>query len=459
MRPRWGAVRHVHFVGIGGVGMTALAEILLDDGLRVSGCDRETSLRTRRLEDRGAVIELGHDAGHLEEVDAVIVTAAVPEDHPELRTAKDRGLPVVRRAQFLAEVVRADRTVAVAGTHGKTTTAALFGAMLSGAGADPTIAVGGLIRGLDVYGRRGSDGIAVCEADEFDRSFLELKPLVAVVTNVEQDHLDCYDGESALRGAFSEFVSKTPFHGAVLVCGDDEGARSVISSAQAPVTTYGIGPANDLRAEAVEFDGIRASFAVTLHGRRLGVARIPLVGMHNVRNALAALGAGMELGLAFDDLVSGLAGFSGIARRFEVLGNFRGVTLVDDYAHHPTEITAALGAAGDAFSGRRIIVVFQPHLFSRTRDFAQGFGRALAGADHVIVLPIFPAREAPIPGVSHEMILREVAALGVPAIDGVDPETAARILDDLVESGDIVMTVGAGDVDRVARAWKGGTDA
>lgn len=453
MRPLWGTVRKVHFVGIGGVGMCALAEVLLDDGLTVSGCDSSESDRTRRLTARGATITIGHHPSHVEDIDAVIVSAAVTPDHPELEAARLQGIPVVRRATLVAEVMRGLQSVAVAGTHGKTTTSALLSHILDHAGHRPTAVVGGLIRGIDGYGRRGAASIAVCEADEFDRAFLELNPLIAVITNVEEDHLDCYESRDSLHEAFATFASRPPFHGAVLLCGDDPGSASLGGSSRAPVVTYGLNPGNSLVAANIKFEGVTSSFTVVKSGEVLGPVRLNLAGNHNVRNALAAIGAGMELGFEFEILAQGCTDFGGVGRRFELIGQHRGVVVIDDYAHHPTEIEAVLAATRDAFPGRRIVAVFQPHLFSRTRDFVKDFGRALSTASLGIVLPIFPARETPIPGVTHQIVLQSMVEAGTQAIDGESLDQVGTILDRVLHDGDVMITMGAGDVDRVGRTW------
>ncbi len=459
MRPLWGAVRHVHFVGIGGAGMCPLAEILLDDGLTVSGCDHAENDRTHLLSARGATIVIGHHPSHVEGVDAVVVSAAVTPDNPELEAARANGIPIVKRATLVAEVIRGRQSVAVAGTHGKTTTTALLSHMLEQVGAKPTTMVGGLLRDIDGYGKRGLGTIAICEADEFDRSFLELNPLIAIVTNVEADHLDCYESDTALHTAFTEFVSRPPFHGAVLICGDDAGARSLAEVPRASVTTYGLGSGNDLRATGIEVDGLTSSFTVEKNGHILGRIQLSQTGDHNVRNALAALGTAIELGFEFDALAGACADFGGVGRRFEFIGERRGVTVIDDYAHHPTEITAVLGAVRKAFPNRRIVTVFQPHLFSRTRDFAEGFADALSAASLAVVLPIFPARETPIPGVTHQLILQSCTNNGSQPVDGIDFDHIGSILDHNLNDGDILITIGAGDVDRVAIDWIGATDA
>jgi len=439
--------------------MCALAEVLLDDGLMVSGCDSAESDRTRRLSARGATVTIGHHPSHIEGVDALVVSAAVTLDNPELQAARAANIPVIRRATLVAEVIRGLQSVAVAGTHGKTTTTALLSHILDQTGAQPTTVVGGLIRGIESYGRRGLGNIGVCEADEFDRAFLELNPLIAIITNVEADHLDCYESREALHSAFVEFASRPPFHGAVLICGDDPGAGSLSKHTYAPVITYGLGPHNDLRATGLEFDGMASSFTVEMNGRALGRVHLNQAGDHNVRNALAALGAAIELGLNFELLAKACADFGGVGRRFEHLGEHRGVTVIDDYAHHPTEITAVLGAARKAFPNRRIVAVFQPHLFTRTRDFSEDFAHALSAASVAIVLPIFPARETPIPGVSHQLILQSMSASETQAIDGEDLGRVQAILDPVLNDGDVLISMGAGDVDRVTADWIGAANA
>jgi len=439
--------------------MCALAEVLLDDGLMVSGCDSAESDRTRSLSARGATVTIGHHPSHIEGVDALVVSAAVTLDNPELQAARAANIPVIRRATLVAEVIRGLQSVAVAGTHGKTTTTALLSHILDQTGAQPTTVVGGLIRGIESYGRRGLGNIGVCEADEFDRAFLELNPLIAIITNVEADHLDCYESREALHSAFVEFASRPPFHGAVLICGDDPGAGSLSKHTYAPVITYGLGPHNDLRATGLEFDGMASSFTVEMNGRALGRVHLNQAGDHNVRNALAALGAAIELGLNFELLAKACADFGGVGRRFEHLGEHRGVTVIDDYAHHPTEITAVLGAARKAFPNRRIVAVFQPHLFTRTRDFSEDFAHALSAASVAIVLPIFPARETPIPGVSHQLILQSMSASETQAIDGEDLGRVQAILDPVLNDGDVLISMGAGDVDRVTADWIGAANA
>jgi len=450
--------RHLHLMGAGGVGMCGLAEVLLADGYQVSGCDLELSERTARLTELGARVDRGHDPAHLGDVDALVVSSAVSPAHPEVAAARTAGLPVVRRAEMLGFLMRGARGVAVAGTHGKTTTTALTGHLLDAVGLSPTVVVGGNARFLGAHGRRGAGELLVCEADEFDRSFLELNPEIAVITNLEPEHLDCYEGEGELEAAFATFANRvTPF-GRVVLCGDDAGARSLEPRLRRRALWYGTTTGCDLRATDIVADAGGSRFTVeSAAGGRLGTVRLPLLGLHNVRNALAALAVGLELGVEFARLAAACATFAGVARRFQVLGERAGITVVDDYAHHPTEIAAVLAAARQAMPGRRLVAVFQPHLYSRTRDFAESFGAALLAADVVLVLPIYAAREAPIPGVRAGIVAEEARRRNHAAIEAVDGMDAALgRLEELLQHGDVLLTLGAGDVHRIAETWLGG---
>lgn len=457
MRPRWGDVRHVHLMGIGGAGMCALAEILLDDGLEISGCDLTRSERTERLTNRGVHITTHHDPDHVTTADAVVASAAIPPDHAEIQSARARGIPVVRRSAMLAEILRHSTTVAVAGTHGKTTVSSLLSHCLSSIGADPTIAVGGLVRGLDVYGRRGAGSLAVCEADEYDRAFLKLDPTVAIVTNVEPDHLDYFGSTEALELAFVEFLDRLPFHGKAFLCGDDPGASALVHSTGRPTALYGIGPQNRIRATDIKCRPTTTSFTVAVDGEPLGRVETPLAGNHNIRNTLGAIGAGIELGCDFQEFAAACAGFLGAGRRFERLGVRNDVMVIDDYAHHPTEIAAVLTAVRQAFPKRRVVAVFQPHLYSRTRDLAVQFAEALGTAEQLVLLPIFAAREEPVQGVSHQLIADAVPSDRSHRVrTDLTLDSAPLALDEMLKPGDVLLSIGAGDVDGVAREWLGG---
>ena len=412
------------------------------------------SERTERLSALGIEIHLGHDPGHLDGVDAVVYTAAVARDEDEFVAAAERRISMVRRAVMLGELLDRHRGIAVAGTHGKTTTTALIGHLLTEAGLDPTVLVGGRARFADSNARIGRGELMVCEADEYDRSFLELRAAVAVVTNVEPEHLDCYGSPAELDAAFATFCNQTSETGRVVLCRDNDGSWALAEAVHRPILSYGFSEDADLRAVDVRTEPGRSRFTVVYRGETLGEAAISLPGRFNILNALAALAVGLELEISFAVLVRGCASFTGVARRFDVLGSRDEITVVDDYAHHPTEIEAVLEAARQAFPGRRVVVVFQPHLFSRTRDFADGFGRALLGADVVVVLPIYPARERPIDGVDEALVVSAATRLGHPAISVGPAVTEASVyVDGLLAKGDVLVTLGAGDVHRVAEAW------
>jgi UDP-N-acetylmuramate--alanine ligase len=448
--------RHLHFMGAGGVGMCGLAEVSLDEGRVVSGCDLAASDRTERLVALGAAMHVGHDPSHLEGVDALVMSAAVDPSHPEVEEARHRGLPIVRRSELLGEMMRCRRGIAVAGTHGKTTTTALLGHILTGAGCDPTVLVGGRARFLQSHGRLGAGDLMVCEADEYDRSFLELSPRIAVITNLEPEHLDCYRDHDQLTEAFVEFANRCSTFGCVVCCVDDPGARGVRTRLRRRVVGYGESSDAHVRAVDPVFEPAGTRFAVTVGGREIGEVGLPLLGRHNVANALAAIAVGLELGISFDVLAAHCADFGGVARRFEIVGQRDGVTVIDDYAHHPTELRAVLRAARQALPGRRLVAVFQPHLYSRTRDFAGEFAEALMAAEVAVLMPVYPAREEPIPGVSTRIVAEAAEGLGHPVVvEPLDIEDAVRCLDRLVEPEDVVLTMGAGDVDRVGAGWLG----
>ncbi len=441
-------------MGIGGVGMCGLAEVAHAGGAVVSGCDVAASERTERLSALGIEIHIGHDPGHLEGVDTVVYTAAVARDEDEFVAAARRRISMVRRAVMLGELLDRHRGIAVAGTHGKTTTTALIGHLLTEAGLDPTVLVGGRARFADSNARMGSGELMVCEADEYDRSFLELRAAVAVVTNIEPEHLDCYGSPAELDAAFATFCNQTPETGRVVLCRDNEGSWALAGAVQRPVLSYGFSEEADLRAIDVRTEPGRSRFTVVQRGETLGEAAIPIPGRFNILNALAALAVGLELDISFTALAVGCASFTGVVRRFDVLGSRNEITVVDDYAHHPTEIEAVLEAARQAFPGHRLVVVFQPHLYSRTRDFADGFGRALLGADVAVVLPIYPARERPIDGVDEALVVSAATRMGHPAISaGPAVAEASVFVDRLLSKGDVLVTLGAGDVHRVAEEW------
>ncbi|HTA72639.1 MAG TPA: UDP-N-acetylmuramate--L-alanine ligase [Gemmatimonadaceae bacterium] len=423
--------RPIHFIGIAGAGMSALADLFARRGARVTGCDASTG---------------GHDPAHLQGVRAVVVSSAIRHDQPEVVAAHQAGLPVIRRAEALAEAVAGGTVIGIAGTHGKTTTTVMTTEALTAAGKAPTGVVGGRVAEWGGNLRFGGLDLFVVEADEYDRSFLALTPTIAVVTNVEADHLDIYRDLDDIRSAFATFVRPARW---IILCADDPGANTLPTPNTAEILRYGV-TSSDARLAALDvtLTATGSTFAVAYDGDRLGAVELHVPGVHNVRNALAAIACGIAEGVPLDAMRPGLAAFHGVERRFQRLGEARGVTVVDDYAHHPTEIRATLDAARAAFPGRRIVVAFQPHLFSRTRDFASDFGRALAKADVIFLTEIYPAREQPLPGVTSELIAKAAADAGRPVAWRGNRGDLAGALAAAVRGGDVVLTLGAGDITR-----------
>lgn len=448
----------IHFMGIGGAGMLPLAELVVRSGGSVTGCDSSGRSGVRALAEMGVQVESGHSPEHVSGAGALVVTSAVAPDHPELVAAREAGIPVLKRAQALGAIVNRGTVVGIAGTHGKTTTTALTTAALAAGGLDPTGLVGGRVPAWGGNLRLGGDRLYVVEADEYDRSFLTLRPSVAVVTTLEADHLDIYGSLEGVEEAFQSFLSSVPEDGLIIGCGDDSGVGRLLprlSGADGRVVTYGLNAGSMVRAENVRPSGLETRFVVRERGVALGEARLQVPGLHNVRNALAAVGVARHLGLEWEAIAEGLRSYSGVERRFERIGEAAGVVIVDDYAHHPTELEATLRAARDAYPERRLVAVFQPHLYSRTRDFAAEFGRALALADAVFVTDVYPAREQPIEGVTGEMLVRTAAEAGAEVV--YLPQRAAVVeqLTEALRPGDLCLTLGAGDLDDAARELYG----
>ncbi len=437
-----GDSRPVHFMGIGGAGMSGLAVWCLTRGVPVTGCDAgETPLD---LQQRGVVGARGHDPAHVQGARALVVTSAVPKDHPEVLAARAAGIPVIRRAEALGAAVNHGAVVAVAGTHGKTTTTVMTTEALASAGRDPTGIAGGRVGAWEGNIRLGGNATFVVEADEYDRSFLALRPTVAVITNVEADHLDIYRDLDDIRETFVRFAG--PAH-TVVLCDDDPGAASLPLATGAQVLRYATASERvRLRGVPTPLDDGRTTVAITFDGECLGDVVLRVPGVHNVRNALAAIGAGLALGESLDRMRPGLEAFGGVERRFQRLGVARGVEVIDDYAHHPTEVAATLAAARGTFPGRRILAAFQPHLYSRTRDFAREFGEALSAADAVFLCALYPAREHPMPGVSSALVATAIMP-GRLCWQGTRGELAAALAAE-TRAGDVVLTMGAGDITR-----------
>jgi len=438
--------RPVHFMGIAGAGMSGLALLARQQGVSITGCDNDPS-GAADLAALGVEIWRGHDAGHVVGARALVVTAAVPGDHPELERARALGVPVVRRADALSQAVAGGTVVAVAGTHGKTTTTVMVTEALAAAGRDPTGLAGGRVARWGGNARVGGRELYVVEADEFDRAFLSLVPTVAVVNNVEADHLECYGGSvAALEDAFAEFAGRAR---RAIVGADDPGAARVAARLAVPVWRVGLGAGADVRIADPALSERGSTARIELPGGRALALRLQVPGLHNLRNAAAALAVVHELGADLGRALAALAEFSGVGRRFERVGEARGVTVVDDYAHHPTEVAATLAAARQAFPRRRVVAVFQPHLFSRTALHGEALGRALAAADVVVVAPIYAAREAPLAGVSAELVARGAARAGATTIAVRERAGLTERVVETVRAGDVVFTLGAGDITRV----------
>ena len=448
-------LRRLHFVGAGGVGMSGLAEILLlSTPLEISGCDLQRSENTDRLTRLGARIAYGHDPGHIRDADLLVTSSAVEDSNPEVVAAREHGVPVIRRAEMLAEIMRLKQGIAIAGTHGKTTTTSLTGMVLTEAGFDPTIIVGGQVRILGTNARLGKGDFLVAEADEFDRSFLKLTPVVAVMTNIEEDHLDCYKDLDDILDSFSIFANHVPFYGSVIACADDPGVRRILPRVTRRVVTYGVSEEANLRAKEIRLEASGTTFEVWEGTWLLGTLRLSLPGRHNVANALAAVAVGRELSIPFPTIARAVSQFTGVIRRFETKGERDGVLVVDDYAHHPTEISATLAAARQVYPDRRLAALFQPHLYSRTRDFGEQFGRALTACDIALVTDVYPSRERPIAGITGEVIARAARQAGHPTVIYIsEKKDVAGVLQKTLRSGDVLLTLGAGDVVRFGEEY------
>ena len=441
-------VRRVHFVGIGGVGMSGIAEVLHNLGYEVSGSDAKESENTRRLKKAGLHVAVGHSAAAARGAQVVVVSSAVAADNPEVAWARANSVPVVLRAQMLAELGRMKRTVTVAGSHGKTTTTSMVSLALAAAGAKPTMIIGGQLRNINGNAKLGVGDYMVAEADESDGSFLYLSPLCAVVTNVDNDHLDYYKDMARLKQAFVDHLRRLPFYGAAVLCLEDKTLASLIPQIGRPVVTYGFKAGADYRAIQVELGKDLSKFAIQHQGRTVARVALTVPGRHNVLNALGAFAAGRFLGFDPAKLARGLSGFAGVGRRLDRLGAAGGVEFVDDYGHHPTEVATTLAAVARLWKAKRTVVIFQPHRYSRTKLLAKEFGPAFKEADLVFVTDIYAAGEKPMAGVTSQLILDAMKAQGVHAVKLDSALDAARQL----REGDVVLTLGAGDV------WKLGED-
>src|SRR5499426_2549787 len=442
--------QQIHFIGIGGIGMSGIAEILLNLGYRVTGSDQKRSETVERLEQLGAKIFIGHAAANVETAHVVVYSSAVSRDNVELQTARQRQIPTIPRAEMLAELMRLKYGIAIAGTHGKNTTTSMVGAVLAEGRLDPTIVVGGRVSSLGSNARLGQGEFLVAEADESDGSFLKLAPTIAVVTTVDAEHLDHYGSLDAIRDAFVAFVNKVPFYGSVVLCLDQPNIQLLIPRIEKRIVSYGLESGADLVARRLQLSGMTSRFEVYQRERLLGEVTLQIPGRHNVLNALAAIGVGLDLEIPFPTIQRALAGFSGVQRRFQILGRAGGVTVVDDYGHHPAEIRATLAAAKTGFDCR-VVTVFQPHRYTRTQHLRQEFLTAFDEADVLVVMDIYAAGEAPIPGVSAGDLAEGIRAHGHRHVTylGSDRARVAAHVCEISRPGDLVLTLGAGDVSQL----------
>jgi UDP-N-acetylmuramate--alanine ligase len=454
-QPALGRIRQVHMVGIGGIGMSSIAEVLLNRGYDVTGSDLETSDTTERLQDQGATVYEGHAAEQVGAADVVVYSSAIdPDENPETQEAERRRISLIPRAEMLGELIRMKYGVGIAGTHGKTTTTSMAGLVVTEGGFDPTVIVGGKVTAFGSNAVTGEGDVIVIEADEYDRTFLRLTPSVAVVTNIEEDHLDVYDDLDALKSAFTQYANSVPFFGAAILCLDDPNVQAIVGDIERRVITYGTTRQAEVRAENVRRDGLQTRFDVMKRDECLGTIELNVPGMHNLRNALAAVAVGLELEVDFDEIRDGLAGFSGVRRRFDKIGEADDVIVVDDYAHHPTEIRATLDAASQGYPDRRIVAVFQPHMYSRTRDFLDDFARSFFETDLLMLTDVYGAREEPIEGIDGRRLAERAEQFGHRAVHYVPNKTdlPGELLD-VTRPGDVVLMLGAGDIWRHSRSF------
>ena len=442
---------HIHFVGIGGIGMSGIAELLVNLGYRVSGSDLRQTAITKRLSGLGCTVSVGHHGESIAGADVVVISSAVKDDNPEVQAAREAAVPVIPRAEMLAELMRLKKYgIAIAGSHGKTTTTSMVGFVLAEAGIDPTVVIGGQVNSLGTNAKLGEGEFLVAEADESDGSFLKLSPVVEVVTNIDLEHLDHYRDIDEIKEAFLAFIDKIPFYGAAIICLDDPYVTDLFPEIKKRVITYGVACQADVHAREVVVDGFMSRFEVCAGEEVLGEISIGMPGIHNVQNALAAVVVGLELEIPFATIAGALQKFSGVQRRLQVKGEVDGITVLDDYGHHPTEIRATLGAIRSAWPKRRLVVLFQPHRYSRTQGLYKDFCIAFHDADLLVLSDIYPASEQPIEGVSSQWLQEGIRQHGqrhvqlVPELDDM-----AEAIKPLLKENDVVVTLGAGNISQV----------
>ena len=444
--PLFSRKTRIHFVGVGGIGMSGLAEVLVNLGYPVSGSDLRKGAVVERLQSMGVKFFEKHRKDQVRGADVVVVSSAVRSDNPELEEARRLQIPIIPRAEMLAELMRLKYGIAVAGSHGKTSTTSMIAVLLDRAGLDPTMVIGGRLGILGSNAKLGRSAYMIVEADESDRSFLHLSPVAAVVTGIDREHLEAYRGMEDLKDAFVDFVNKIPFYGASLLCLDDERVQDILPRIKRRYVTYGFSTQADITADAINLSGMNSCYRLKIRGQEMGPIKLRVPGRHNVLNSLAAVGVGLELGISLEDINAGLETYSGVDRRFQVKGDHGGILVVDDYGHHPTEIRASLATAKEAF-GRRTVVVFQPHRYSRVKELFDEFCRAFHQADLLLVTEIYPAGEDPLPDVTGQRLADGIKVHGHRDVRFVeDMQTIPQILKDQVREGDLIMTLGAGSV-------------
>jgi UDP-N-acetylmuramate--alanine ligase len=450
------SIKKIHFVGIGGIGMSGIAEILLNRGFEISGSDLNENDNTEYLRSKGAKITIGHFPENVNGQDVVVYSSAVnPDENPETLEARRQGIPVIRRAEMLAEATRLNYSIAIAGTHGKTTTTSMIGLILIKAGYDPTVIVGGRLKDFGgTNARLGKGEWTVLEADEFDRSFLQLFPSIAVINNIEPEHLDIYDGIEDLKTTFLQFANKVPFYGFVALGTDDPNVKEILSGINKKTITFGMSRNNDYYAKDIELQENFSKFILVQNSKIIGEISLNVPGYHNVKNALAAVAVTTEMGIDFSIIKAALQEFTGVIRRFDIKGEIDGIMIVDDYAHHPTEIRATLDAARKGWD-RRIIAVFQPHTYSRTQEFYKEFAQAFDDADVLVITDVYAARENPIPGISGELIAQQAKIYGHKNVHYIpDFENIIEFLLSELKQGDMLITIGAGNISKISQLIK-----
>jgi len=440
------SIKHIYFVGIGGVGMSGIAEVLLNLGYKVSGSDMHLTETTERLEKLGATIFQGHSESHIVDADVVVTSSAVKPTNPEVTEARTQAIPVIPRAEMLAELMRLKYGIAVAGAHGKTTATSLIGMILDRGGIRPTVVIGGKLNTINTNTILGTGDFMVVEADESDGSFLKLSPTIAVITNIDPEHLDYYQNMAEIKRTFTTFANKIPFYGLTILCLDNEYVQDLIPHLEKRYLTFGLTPQADLQAREVTVHGLSMIFTVFYHNEKLGTVELKMPGLHNVHNALAAIATALELNLDFAIIQEALKNFGGIHRRFQFKGEFNHITLIDDYGHHPTEIKATLSTAKNIWE-RRLVVIFQPHRYTRTRDLFKEFLTAFNQADILVLTDIYPAGEDPLPGVKAETLFQEIKKHGHKQVHYYPhKEDMVEPILKLLTPGDVVITLGAGDI-------------